>query len=290
MSHTPSPLRYPGGKTSIKDMVASILKENRLTQKIYAEPYAGGCGLALSMLFEGHMHELQLNDIDRSIYALWHTILTSHQDLIDIIESTDVTMEEWYLQREVQNKKNTVDLIKLAYSTLFLNRTNRSGIIIKAGVIGGKGQAGNYKLDCRFNKQTLIQKIRRIAKYSHRIQFSNMDAIEFMQKTDQMYTGKIFFCIDPPYFEKGADLYTNSYSKDDHQAVANTILHLNNPWLLTYDNKPEIQSLYETKVQRRFYLNYSAARKRVATELLVKSDNIMLPTGLPLISISESFS
>lgn len=283
MPHTPSPLRYPGGKHSIKGMVSMVIKDNDLAQGIYAEPYAGGCGLALSMLFDGYMHELCLNDIDRSVYAFWNTVLYAHQDLIELIECTDVTMDEWYAQRKIQDKKDTADLVQLAYSTLFLNRTNRSGIIIKAGVIGGKEQAGKYKLDCRFNKTTMINKIKRVAKYAHRIEFTNLDAIEFMQHTDQRYGGKAFFCIDPPYFEKGSALYTNCYEPEGHQIVAETILGLESPWILTYDNKPQIRELYASKEQRCFYLNYSAARKRIATELLVKSDKIKFAKKLPLL-------
>ncbi|WP_243122397.1 hypothetical protein [Clostridium septicum] len=57
----------------------------------------------------------------------------------------------------IQENKENESLLSLGFSTLFLNRTNRSGII-KAGVIGGKEQNGNYKLDCRFNKEEIIKK------------------------------------------------------------------------------------------------------------------------------------
>jgi len=285
MPHTLSPLRYPGGKSSIQDMVAKIIHDNNLSNGIYAEPYAGGCGLALSMLIKGHMDQLHLNDIDRSIYAFWHIVLNSPQELIEKIQQTNITMDEWYIQREIQNRKETVSLLDLAFSTLFLNRTNRSGIIIKAGVIGGKEQKGAYKLDCRFNKQTTINKIERISQYSGRISFSNLDAMEFMQKIDITTRGKAFFCIDPPYFDKGSELYTNSYEYKDHQDVSKIILSLKSPWILTYDDKIEIRELYSNRAQRAFYLNYSAARKRVATELLIKSDNIFLSQELSLLDL-----
>lgn len=286
MAHTPSPLRYPGGKTSIKKMVSKIIQNNELERGHYAEPYAGGCGLALSLLLEGYMHELHLNDIDRSIYAFWHCVLNSPNDLIEMINTTDVTMDEWYRQREIQEQKETIDLLSLAYSTLFLNRTNRSGIIIKAGVIGGKEQTGKYKLDCRFNKEGLIKKIKLIAKYSHRIHFSNLDAIDFMHQTDSNLNGNAFFCIDPPYFNKGAALYTNCYEPTDHQDVASAIKSLESPWILTYDNAIQIRELYTDQTQHCFYLNYSAARKRIASELLISSDNIALSPELPLIKVA----
>jgi DNA adenine methylase len=84
-------------------MVSAIIQNNGLERGHYAEPYAGGCGLALSLLLEGYMHELHLNDIDRSIYAFWHSVLNSSDDLIEMIYSTDITMNEWSRQREVQS-------------------------------------------------------------------------------------------------------------------------------------------------------------------------------------------
>jgi len=285
MPHTLSPLRYPGGKSSIKDMVSTIIVENDLSNRIYAEPYAGGCGLALSMLMNGFIEKLYLNDIDRSIYAFWYVVLNKPSELINKIEITDITMDEWHLQRDIQKNKQQAVLLDLAFSTLFLNRTNRSGII-KAGVIGGKEQKGAYKLDCRFNKRTTINKIKNIAQFSDCIHFSNKDALDFMHEVDLSTFGEAFFCIDPPYFDKGSELYTNSYEYKDHEDVSKAILSLKSPWILTYDDKPQIRTLYASKEQKKFYLNYSAAKKRIATELLIKSEDISFSENLPLLSIA----
>ena len=180
MATTPSPLRYPGGKTSIRRMVAKIIFNNDLDKCHYAEPYAGGCGLALTLLFEDVVHELHLNDIDRSIFVFWDAVLNNHDLLIDRILSTEITMKEWHRQRAIQLNKQNENDFDLAFSTLFLNRTNRSGIILKAGVIGGLNQEGNYTLDCRFNKKAIVDKILRVQKYKHRIHFYNLDAVDFL--------------------------------------------------------------------------------------------------------------
>ncbi|WP_192881119.1 MULTISPECIES: hypothetical protein [unclassified Photorhabdus] len=71
--------------------------------------------------------------------------------------ATSVTIEEWHKQREIQNNKDNYNDFELGFSSFFLNRTNRSGIILKAGVIGGGvEQKSKYSLDCRFNKKGLI--------------------------------------------------------------------------------------------------------------------------------------
>lgn len=286
MPQTPSPLRYPGGKTSIWKMVSKIIKDNKLERGHYCEPYAGGCGLALSLLFKGYVHELHLNDIDRSIWAFWNAVLHETEALIEKILLTEVTVEEWYRQRDVQLNKDDFSDFDLAFSSFFLNRTNRSGIILKAGMIGGLKQEGNYKIDCRYNKKSLIDKIKRIEKYKHRIHLYNLDALDFLDKTRVSLPKNSLYCIDPPYFEKGQTLYTNAYEKKDHEEISKKILKLNRPWILTYDNADEIRALYSKSKQYTFDLNYSAAEKRVGTELLIISKNLKISDELKVQEIN----
>lgn len=283
MSHTPSPLRYPGGKYSINKMVSSIIKINNLDKGHYAEPYAGGCGLALSLLFKGVVHDIHLNDLDRSVWAFWDSVLNKTEKFIEKMYETDVTIDEWHLQRKIQSKKRA-SKFDLGFSTFFLNRTNRSGIIIKAGVIGGLKQDGDYKLDCRFNKDALAEKIRRIAKYKHRIHLYNLDAIDFIELATKFLPKKSIFCIDPPYYDKGSTLYTNFYEPEDHEELSEVIINIQHPWLLTYDNVPEIEKLYKKRRQFKFNLNYTASIKRVGTEIIVFGKRMKVPQELSFVA------
>lgn len=281
MAKTFSPLRYPGGKSSISPMISSILQHNFDTSCRYIEPYAGGGGLALSLLYKNVAEEIHLNDLDRSIWAVWHSILNETDAFIDKILTTDITIEQWYKQREIQRYKKDVPALELGFSSFFLNRTNRSGIILKAGVIGGISQSNEtYKLDCRFNKIDLISRIKKISSLKERIHIYNMDALDFLAQLDLDETNKNCFFIDPPYYEKGASLYTNFYSKKDHAAIAKTISSLKSKWVLTYDNAKEIKDIYKENTCYEFYLNYSLAKKRIGTELFFCSDNIIVPSHL----------
>jgi len=162
-----SPLRYPGGKNKLADFIAKICIDNNLKGH-YVEPYAGGASVALFLLFKGVIDKITINDKDRSIYAFWYSVLNYTNDLCELVINTDITVKNWNIQREVQKNKNKVILLELGFSTLFLNRTNISGII-NAGVIGGMKQKGEYKLDCRFNKQEIIARIQSIAKKKKQI-------------------------------------------------------------------------------------------------------------------------
>ena len=104
-----------------------------------------------------------------------------------------------------------------------------------------------------------------------------MDAIKFMEYSDATLPNKTFFCVDPPYFNKGSSLYTNFYQKSDHTSVAQAASKLQHPWVLTYDNVYEIQALYKANRQFAFDINYSLQVKRVSTELLIASKGLKLP-------------
>jgi DNA adenine methylase len=278
----PSPLRYPGGKAAIFNMVSKVMSDNGLEDGHYAEPYAGGAGLALTLLFNDLVSTIHLNDLDRSIWCFWDAVLNHTQEFIEKIRTTDVTMEEWHKQRHIQQNKDDFSNSELAFSSFYLNRTNRSGIILKAGVIGGLKQEGKYKLDCRFNKEGLIERITRISEYRHRIKLYNLDAIDFIKELDETLPEKSMFCIDPPYYVKGSTLYTNFYNPEDHQQLANLIMKLEHSWILTYDDAEQIQDLYQSHPQYKFNLNYFAAKKRKGTELLITSKNISICPTLEL--------
>jgi DNA adenine methylase len=272
-----SPLRYPGGKSCLYDLASQILRLNKLELGHYAEPYAGGCGLALKLLYEGHVSDIHVNDLDVAIWSFWHSILNDTDRIVERIRQIPVTVGEWHTQREIHLQCDASDPLSLGFATFFLNRVNRSGIIKDAGVIGGLSQDGNYKIDCRFNKAGLIGRIRRLEKYKKRIHLHNMDALDFMGYCEKSLPLKTLICIDPPYFNKGSSLYTNFYQPSDHASVAKAVLKLNRPWVLTYDSVPEIQVLYKTKRQFIFDVNYTLQTKRVGTELLIVSKGLKLP-------------
>jgi DNA adenine methylase len=274
-----SPLRYPGGKTCLLGPVSRILRGNNLERRHYAEPYAGGCGLALALLYGGFVSDIHINDIDRAIWAFWNAVLNHTEEFIALMDKTPVTLKEWKRQRLILRDKKS-DNMSLAFAAFFLNRTNRSGVIKNAGVIGGLKQDGDYAIDCRFNKEELARRIRRVRKYRGRITLYRKDAIKFIDHVEKNLPDDTFLCIDPPYFQKGSTLYTSFYKREDHEEVADRILRLSSPWVLTYDYCEEIHALYTERRQFQFSLNYSANVKRLGTELLIASKGLRIPDDL----------
>lgn len=277
MASTASPLRYPGGKACLFDLATSVLQLNDLERGHYAEPYAGGCGLALKLLYGGHVSDIHINDIDPGIWSFWHCVLNRTEAFVKRVQNTPVTIKEWRHQREVYARGDSSKPLALGFATFFLNRTNRSGVIKDAGVIGGLNQKGEYKIDCRFNRADLSKRIRRIAKYRERIHLTHMDAIHFMRRCDKKLPEQSLLFIDPPYFKKGSSLYTSFYLAKDHARVADVVTDLTNPWLVTYDDAPTIRELYKSRRQYCFDINYSLNEKRMGTELLIASKGLKIP-------------
>ena len=279
MPVTDTPLRYPGGKSQLTPFVAELLRENDLFYGAYAEPFAGGAGIAVKLLLEDYISEVYLDDFDAAIYALWHSILKFTDELCELIQNTDVTITEWHRQREIYFNFSQARIVEKGFATLFLNRTNRSGII-KAGVIGGLDQAGAYALDCRFNKTDLIRKIQRIASRREKIHLTCLDAVEFLAKVVPTTSKNTLVNLDPPYFNKGPELYANFYKHADHAALAKMVSKLKRRWMVTYDDTPEIRALYSQFPTYCTNLNYSAQVKRIGTELLVLDPKLLAPTSI----------
>lgn len=280
MAFTDSPLRYPGGKSCLTTLMRDVLRHNELRLCTYAEPFAGGAGLALRLMFEGSVSRIFLNDIDPAIWSFWDAVLNRTDELARRIEEAVLTVEEWHRQREVFKAGLTADSVDLGFAAFFLNRTNRSGIIKGGGVIGGLDQTGAYKIDCRFNRSDLSARVRRVARYKSRITLSRLDAVDFLDLFESEDHQPSLVCIDPPYFVRGSSLYTNFYRRADHAVLADRVMRLKSSWIMTYDDAPEIEALYEARRQFRFSINYSAQEKRIGTELMVLSDDLELPLSL----------
>lgn len=280
MSRAHSPLRYPGGKSCMLQMVSDILVENGLSRGHYAEPYAGGGSLALALLFKGMVSDIHLNDLDPGIAAFWWAILNEPGAFIEKVETCEITVPEWRKQRAIYQGADLENRLDLGFAAFFLNRTNRSGIIGTGGVIGGLNQTGNYKIDCRFNRADLVERIKRINKYRARIHLYAQDAVAFLSSIPDLCPKQTFVAIDPPYFVKGSSLYTSFYNADDHAVVAGAIKQLERPWILTYDAVEPIRKLYRDRRQYLFDLKYSVQTKRTGTELLVVSKGLRVPEHL----------
>jgi DNA adenine methylase len=269
-----SPLRYPGGKAFLASELEGIIKTIGLDKPTYVEPYAGGAGAALFLLMNDKVQRIVINDLDKAIYAFWKSATEKSEQFAKKILTTPITIAEWKRQKQIYLNENA-DMFERGFATFFLNRTNRSGVM-NAGPIGGKRQEGSYKINAKYNKKDLAERIRKIGEYKEKIEVLNEDGIKLAKR--YLSQKNVFIYLDPPYFKKGAMLYLNHYDEDDHKKLADLLnAHADEHWVLTYDETAKIRSLYPKRARKRLYLNYrvhDSSMTRQARELMIFSDLI----------------
>lgn len=273
-----TPLRYPGGKARLRPYVERLIRQNHLYDAHYVEPFCGGAAVAIELLLGYVVSAIHINDFDRAVYAFWHQAVHHTDDLCSRIEQTPCTMDTWHEQKAIYGKRDIASLAELGFATFFLNRTNRSGIL-EAGVIGGKGQTGAWKLDARYNIADLIRRLQAIGALRSRIHVYNQDARAFLEGVQPILPKKSLVYLDPPYVEKGPGLYLNHFEDEDHRTLANWVrTNLRLPWMVSYDNHPLVRECYGSATELEMNLPYSAyGNARRGTELVYFSPCLKPP-------------
>lgn len=279
MPVTKSPLRYPGGKTQLSNFVEHLLEINNISHAIYCEPFSGGAGVAIELLLSNKVNGIILNDYDIGIYSIWKAILDDTNAFIKLIQETPITIKEWHKQKDMHSEKRFDETysLELAFATYFLNRTNRSGIVL-GGPIGGYSQEAKDKLDCRFIKAKLIAKIKAIADRKDAIQLYNLDASVLIEDVLKKQNNEnLFTFFDPPYYKQGQSLYTNFFVDHDHEFLANNIKSMEDYyWITTYDYHNRIAEIYTGAQQKEYSLRYSANRVRKEKEYLFHNEKTIV--------------
>ncbi len=272
-----SPLRYPGGKGKLARFVADVIRENELSDGLYVEPYAGGAAVAWELLLTGVVRKVAVNDLSLPIYTFWKCVLDRTDELVALIHDTPIDVATRDRQKTIFTAASTADELELGFATFFLNRTNRSGIL-NGGMIGGRDQTGKWKLDARFNKGDLIERIERIARARRRVTLTRLDAVEFLKRHAAGWGRKTLVYLDPPYFEKGPDLYYNFYKHDDHAGVATAVHALSDvSWIVSYDDAEPIHGLYNTASWLQYTIGYSARGRVRGQEAMFVSAGLKVP-------------
>jgi len=286
MKYNKTPLRYPGGKQKLTPFIQEILTENNINGH-YVEPYAGGAGVGIELLLTKKVKHIHLNDSNLGIYAFWHSVINRNEEFCKRIASASMTVEEWKRQKEIFKKANKNKILELGFALFYLNRCNRSGVL-SAGIIGGLDQTGNYKMDARFSRNDLIRRIETIGLFKKQISITNFDAEFYIKNYIPNLPDNSLIYLDPPYYEKGSDLYLNAYNKGDHEKLSKVIQkEIKHKWVLSYDGVTEILNLYKKRRHFLYDLQYSVAKSYKGKEVFVFCEKLKLPKKCSLKHIED---
>jgi DNA adenine methylase len=273
-----TPLRYPGGKARFAPFISSIMEANGLCGVDYLEPFAGGAGVALELLFHGYAETIHINDLDPAVYAFWAAVTQEPEGVLRLLRETSVNMEQWFYWRAILRGERDATLCERGFATLFMNRTNRSGIL-KGGVVGGIEQTGPYKLNARYDPDALSKRVERIARHASQIHVYCEDALSLLRRSKLFLRAGSLVYLDPPYYIKGQGLYRNYYKHSDHTAIADLIRSPDFPfpWVVSYDNAAEIREMYEYARRLTYGLHYSAQERYVGHEVMFFAPGLRIP-------------
>ena len=268
-----SPFRYPGGKGFLTDLLRQKLMEIPGPTRGYAEPFCGGAGAAINLLLDGDADSIFINDLDARVYSAWMAIVTETERFVDCLERAKVTVDEWHRQKRIATDHVSGYSFEAGFATFFLNRTSRAGIVIGSGPVGGYEQSGNWKIDARFYRDTMVNRVKHIGAKRQSILVSNLSATDFLQSLHSSgRAANTFVFIDPPYFEIGSRLYLDGMGENGHAILAK---HLRNGlaknWLMTYDDHPEIRKLYQGFQITELEVLYSLQRQRKVNEIVIQA-------------------
>ena len=290
MKPTVTPLRYPGGKTWLFDYVKEFLHFHGLESNVIVEPYAGSASISIGLLRANPMQEAYLSEKDPIIVSFWNAVLTKNDELVEYISALEITMETWFALKKYLSPTNATNynLVEVAGAFLFYNRTNYSGII-KGGPLGGKKQLSSYKLNCRFNKDRIIDRILGLKSLDGRLHIVESDGLAFMREMTSTSPDNLFFYVDPPYYGAGKDLYRFYFTDENHEGLSSFLTNLDIPWLLSYDDAEFIRNLYQMKTKFPVYTDYQSGHlKRGVKELLIS--NRIIPPVAPKVTRDNQIS
>jgi DNA adenine methylase len=273
-----TPLRYPGGKGKLAAYVKAIIDANKLYDGEYVEPYAGGAAIGFELLFQEYVTRIHINDLSQPIYSFWKAVLHDTDELCRLVKNTRLSVAAWDRQKRIFANPKDHDYVQLGFAAFYLNRTNRSGIL-NGGVIGGRDQTGPWKIDARYNASELIFRIESIAKMRSRIKLTRSDALALLRHGLPRWPSKTLIYLDPPYFERGRELYYDYYTSSDHAELAEFIeAHMRRRfWLVSYDNVRPIKKLYSPFRSVVYNVGYTAREQRIGREVMFFSDQLSVP-------------
>jgi DNA adenine methylase len=258
----------------LAEFVGYTIERNNSSPTVYIEPFAGGAGVGLYLLFHEYVDRIILNDLDPGIAAFWRAVFQYPEELIELIRSTEITVEVWAEQRQVYQDLPADD-VKLGFATFFLNRTNRSGILT-ARPIGGLQQTGKWGIEARFNREDLADRVARLSRYSNRVEVRSVNATDLLaDDTLVNISPNVFIYADPPYLSKSGDLYLSNLTWEDHVDIAEKLAFRHDSWLVTYDHDERVLSgLYPGFRCAEYSLSHSAFRQHFGREYLIFSQTL----------------
>ena len=228
-----SPLRYPGGKSRVADI---IIKQFPKFDE-YREPFLGGGSVFIRQKQLFPTQKFWINDIYFDLFNFWKMSQTQVQDLIEKVgelKSKHENGKELYYF--LKSNCNNVNSLELASAFFIFNRITFSGTTLSGGY-SESAFRGRFTLSS-------IERLKPIQNLLENVEITNLDYEKLVTKNGE----NVFIYLDPPYFSaKQSKLYGkkgNLHTNFDHEKFANVMKTCKHKWLITLDDCEYIRELF----------------------------------------------
>lgn len=279
-------IRYPGSKeklaASIKglfpDSMQFPLWSNAATRE-YREPFfgAGAVGFRVLKILDPSC-SVWLNDKDPGMASLWRAVMNHADELIDLVGKFGPSTD-WFYQFKEEDGRTDLGDLRQGFRKLALHRMSYSGLgAMSGGPLGGRNQSGEYNVGCRWNAETIKSDIRKLSNRLNRFDNIRITCGDFGPLiTDAPESSFIY--LDPPYVEKGPELYKHCMSDDDHSRLAKCLRETAPRWVLSYDDHDMIRTLYDwaeiSEIELTYTTAFSKGKRPKNQEILITPSQVV---------------
>ncbi len=265
--------RYPGGKSKLRNQITNKLNLLSTEKGLeYREPFFGGGSIGLRLLQDkADLSKIWVNDFDPGVASLW-TSLIRHPDQLKFwvkkftpsVAKFDEFKNELTQNNPVLNTEKQI--VEFGFKKLAIHQISYSGLGTKSGgPLGGRDQKSDYKIDCRWSPDYICKKIDALNIKFKKLSVRN-DCCTQLDFSDLINDTKMdaLIYLDPPYYDKGNDLYQCGFQEKDHIRLADCLKKTKHKWLLSYDDCKEVRDLYKwANIEEIADVNYSITALKV---------------------------
>jgi DNA adenine methylase len=257
--------RYPGGKSKLRNSISEHLNvyANKLDLE-YREPFFGGGSVGLKFISDNpQWKKVWINDKDLGVANLWTSVIRFPNELKKMVQDFKPSIEifDKYKLELLSNStvsQNASEIVLHGFKKLAIHQISYSGLGTKSGgPLGGREQKSKYKIDCRWSPDYICKKIDKLHNQFSKLEIKHQSCTSFDFEDLVNSTENSFIYLDPPYYIKGNELYQFGFTKEDHKKMADVLKYTNHPWILSYDDCPEVRRLYSWAEINIIYVNYS---------------------------------
>ena len=273
---TTSPLlRYPGGKYRARKLLDSILPPNIVS---VLSPFAGGSSFELFLTRKGI--NVECADSYYLLINFWRQVSTHPAKVaeqlkhnLDIDKYRFLNMQEQlnrYHRKEpgyhVETQQEAIDIATMFY---IVNRCSYSGATLSGGF---SKDAANT----RFTESS-IDRVRNF--YNPYMSVYCKTFYESLSDVQSVESRHDLLFLDPPYMLKNSSLYGRKgdlHRGFNHDDLYEFVKMYTIPFILTYNDCPEIRSMYSDYVITESKWSYGMNASKKSSEMIITNYDIEL--------------